>query len=312
MAVRPPRRHDGSRLHLTAVRTEPTVFSEHRGLLYAVAYRMLGSVSDAEDVVQDAWLRWSRVDPATVADAEGYLVRVVTRLAIDRLRSAAVRRESYVGSWLPEPMLTSPDVADDVIRAESVSTAMLLLLEALSPSERAVFVLTEAFGYSHVEIARILGRTDTSVRQLAHRARKAVAAGRRRYDTDQATRQRATELFLAACVSGEVEALMEVLAPDVTMVSDGGGLTGAPRKPIHGPAYVAKAILVLSKRRPDDSHFEIRHVNGGPGLVIYSGRTPVLAVTLHLVDGAIETVHVVSNPEKLTGLVSRSGELSRP
>jgi RNA polymerase sigma factor (sigma-70 family) len=288
------------------------LFAEHRGLLRAVAYRVLGSVADAEDVVQDAWLRWSRVDVATVADVEGYLVRVATRLAIDRLRSAAVRRESYVGPWLPEPMLTSPDVADDVVRADSVSTAMLLVLEALSPLERAVFVLNEAFGYSHGEIARVLGRTDTAVRQLAYRARKAVADRRRRYDTDAATRQRATERFLAACLGGDVQALIEVLAPDVTMISDGGGMTGAPRKPIHGPAYVAKAILVLSQRRPEGSRFEILPVNGGPGLVVYSGRTPVLAVTLHLVDGAVETIHVVSNPEKLAGVVSRSSQLSRP
>jgi RNA polymerase sigma-70 factor (TIGR02957 family) len=295
--VQPP--HDG-------------VFAEHRGLLYGVAYRVLGSVTEAEDVVQDAWLRWSRVDSATVVDPEAYLIRVATRLAIDRLRSAAVRRESYVGPWLPEPMLTSPDVADDVVRADSVSTAMLLVLEALSPLERAVFVLNEAFGYSHGEIARVLGRTDTAVRQLAYRARKAVADRRRRYDTDAATRQRATERFLAACLGGNVQALIEVLAPDVTMISDGGGMTGAPRKPIHGPAYVAKAILVLSQRRPEGSRFEILPVNGGPGLVVYSGRTPVLAVTLHLVDGAVETIHVVSNPEKLAGVVSRSSQLSRP
>ena len=141
-------------------------FADHRGLLYAVAYRVLGSVAEAEDVVQDAWLRWSRVDPGTVDDPEGYLVRVATRLAIDRLRSAAVRRESYVGPWLPEPMLTSPDTADDVVRNDSVSTAMLLVLEALSLTERAVFVLNEAFGYSHTEIARILGRQDGAIETI--------------------------------------------------------------------------------------------------------------------------------------------------
>ncbi|TCC39983.1 RNA polymerase sigma-70 factor [Kribbella capetownensis] len=277
-------------------------FADYRGLLYAVAYRVLGSVAEAEDVVQDSWLRWSRVDPATVDDAEGYLVRVATRLAIDRLRSAAVRRESYVGPWLPEPMLTSPDTADDVVRNDSVSTAMLLVLEALSPTERAVFVLNEAFGYSHTEIARILGRQDADIRQLAHRARKAVAARRRRYDTDQSTQRQVTEKFLAACLDGDVKALMDVLAPDVTLISDGGGLTGAPRKPIHGPAYVAQAFIVLSRRRPDGSRVEIRQLNGAPGFVITSGGTAVVAATFYLVDGAIDTIHVVSNPEKLTGV----------
>ncbi|MEV0800548.1 RNA polymerase sigma-70 factor [Kribbella sp. NPDC050281] len=277
-------------------------FAEHRGLLYAVAYRVLGSVAEAEDVVQDSWLRWSRVDPATVDDPEGYLVRVATRLAIDRLRSAAVRRESYVGPWLPEPMLTSPDAAEDVVRNDSVSTAMLLVLEALSPTERAVFVLNEAFGYSHTEIAHILGRQDADVRQLAHRARKAVAVRRRRYDTDRSTQRQVTEKFLAACLDGDVKALMKVLAPDVTLISDGGGLTGAPRKPIHGPAYVAQAFIVLSRRRPEGSRVEIRQVNGAPGFVITSGGTAVVAATFYLVDGAIDTIHVVSNPEKLTGV----------
>lgn len=233
------------------------MFVEHRGLLHAVAYRVLGSVTEAEDVVQDAWLRWSRVDPAAVSDAEGYLVRVTTRLAVDRLRSARVRRESYVGPWLPEPMLTSPDVAENVVLADSVSTAMLLVLEALSPVERAVFVLSEAFGYSHAEIAGFTGRSDASV-----------------------------------------------LAPDVILVSDGGGFTGAPRKPIRGIVYVARAIVVLSRRRPAGSDARLLHVNGGPGIVIYSGRTPVLAFTLHLADGAIKEMHVVSNPEKLHGVMT--------
>ncbi|PZF89787.1 RNA polymerase sigma factor SigJ [Micromonospora deserti] len=280
------------------------LFTGHRGLLHAVAYRVLGSVSEADDVVQDTWLRWSRVDVAAVADAEGYLVRIATRLAIDRLRSARVRRESYVGPWLPEPILTGPDVADNVALAESVSTAMLLLLEALSPIERAVFVLSEAFGYSHTEIARFVGRNDAAVRQVARRAKQAVQERRRRYDTDQVTRQQATERFLAACLGGDLKALMRVLAPDVTMISDGGGFSGAPRKPIHGLEYVARAILVLSQRRPEDSRAQMVRINGGPGIVISSAGAPVLAVTLHLVNGAIHTVHVVSNPEKLTGVIA--------
>jgi RNA polymerase sigma-70 factor (ECF subfamily) len=279
-------------------------FAERRGLLQAVAYRVLGSATEAEDVVQDTWLRWSRMDPTAVSDAEGYLIRVATRLAIDRLRGARVRRESYVGPWLPEPVLTSPDVAEDVMLADSVSTAMLVVLETLSPLERAVFVLSEAFGHSKAEIARFVGRSDATVRQIAHRAKKAVGARRRRYDTDQHVRRQATERFLAACLGGDLTALMEVLAPDVTVVSDGGGVTGAPRKPIHGIEHAARAIVILSKRMPADSQARVLQVNGGPGIVIYSEGTPVLAITLHLVNGAVETVHVVSNPEKLHGVRS--------
>ncbi|TDD29776.1 sigma-70 family RNA polymerase sigma factor [Kribbella turkmenica] len=278
-------------------------FTEHRGLLYGVAYRILGSVTDAEDVVQDTWVRWSRVDTATVEDPEAYLVKVATRLAIDRLRSAAVRRESYVGPWLPEPMLTTADAADDVVRADSVSTAMLLVLEALAPIERAVFVLNEAFGYHLTEIASILGRRDDDVRQVARRARTAVAGRRRKYDTDPATQRQATERFLEACLGGDLKALMEILAPDVTLISDGGGLTGAPRRPIRGPQYVAQAILLLSQRRPAGSHVVLRLLNGAPGVVIYSGTMPVIAATLHLVDGAVATIHVVSNPAKLNGVL---------
>jgi RNA polymerase sigma-70 factor (ECF subfamily) len=281
---------------------EAGLFGVRRGLLYAVAYRVLGSVTEAEDVAQDAWLRWRRADRSGVADVEGYLVRVVTRLAIDRLRSARVRRERYVGPWLPEPMLTGPDVADDAVLADSVSTAMLVVLESLSPMERAVFVLSEAFGYGHAETARFVGRNEVAVRQIAHRARAAVERRHRRYDTDPATRRRATERFLAACLGGDVRPLIEVLAPDVTMISDGGGTTGAPRRPIHGSRYVARAIVVLSRRRPADSYGRLVEINGGPGLVLYAPSGPVLAVTPHLVGGAIEVLHVVSSPAKLTGV----------
>lgn len=277
-------------------------FTEHRGLLYGIAYRMLGSVTDAEDVVQDAWLRWSRVDPAGVDDPEAFLVRTTIRLAIDQLRSARVRRESYVGPWLPEPLLTRPDVADDVVRAESVSTALLVVLETLSPLERAVFVLKEAFGYRYPEIARLLGRGEPAVRQLGHRARQAVESRRARYDTDPVTQRAVTERFLAACVDGDIAGLMKVLSPDVTMISDGGGLTGAPRKPIYGARLVARAIVILSRQRPADSTAQVRQLNGVPGIVVSSGTTPVLAMIPHSVDGIVRVLHVVSNPRKLTGV----------
>jgi RNA polymerase sigma-70 factor, ECF subfamily len=279
-----------------------SVFDQHRRRLVGVAYRVLGRVSDAEDVVQDAWLRWSTVDPAGVADPEAYLVRVTTRLAIDRLRSAQARRESYVGPWLPEPMLTSADVADDVALADSVSTAMLVVLEALSPLERAVFVLREAFGYPHAEIAEIIGRSEAAVRQIAKRARDHVDSRRTRYDTDEATRRKVTEGFLAACVGGDLDRMMGLLAPEVTLVSDGGGLAPAPRKAIHGYELVARALITFAGRMPPEPTTHLVRLNDGPGIVVRSAGTPVAAISLHLVDGRVQTIHLVSNPEKLTGL----------
>jgi RNA polymerase sigma factor (sigma-70 family) len=278
------------------------IFNEHRSLLNAVAYRVLGRWSDAEDVVQDAWLRWSAVDVAQVENAEGYLVRVTTRLAIDRLRSAASRRETYVGPWLPEPILTAPDHADDVARSESVSLAMLLVLESLSPLERAVFVLHEAFGYSHSEIATIIERSPESVRQTASRAREHVSRGRRRYDTDKATRRKVTESFMSASTGGDLVSLLEVLAPDVRLVCDGGGLAPAPRTAIEGIELVARALVTFGGRMPQEPRVVVTEVNGGPGVVIYSADTPVVVIVLHLVDGRAQEIHLISNPEKLTAV----------
>ena len=287
----------------TAEEPEATrVFNEHRGRLYAVAYRVLGRVADAEDVVQDAWLRWHDVDPATVAAPEAFLVRVTTRLAIDRLRSAQARRERYVGPWLPEPMLTSPDIADDVALADSVSSVMLLVLESLSPLERAVFVLHEAFGYPYAEIAGFVGRSDDSVRQTARRAREHVADRRVRYDTDRATRAAVTKGFLAACVDGDLDGLMALLAPEVQLISDGGGLAPAPRKVIQGLELVARAMVTFAGRLPAAPSVHLVEFNAGPGIVVRSGDVAVVALSLHLVDGAVAAVHLVSNPEKLTGV----------
>ncbi|GLV52683.1 RNA polymerase sigma24 factor [Thermobispora bispora] len=277
-------------------------FGEHRDRLFAIAYRMLGRAGDAEDVVQDAWLRWSAVNPAEVADPEAYLVRVVTRLAIDRLRSARARREEYVGPWLPEPIATTPDIAENVALTDTVSTAMLLLLESLSPLERAVFVLREAFGYSYGEIAEMVGRSEASVRQTARRAREHVERRRVRYDTDRTTWAEVTKRFLAAAAGGDLAGLMAVLAPEVTLISDGGGKAPAPRKPIVGVESVARALVTFAGRAPADPRAEIVELNGGPGIVVYSGTTPVAAITLHLAGGAVHTIHLISNPDKLTRL----------
>src|SRR5215212_10100290 len=226
--MQPPYRRDSAR-----------VFDEHRALLISVAYRILGSVTDAEDTVQEAWLRWSGVNTSDMKDPRAFLVRVTTRLAIDRLRRARTLRESYVGPWLPEPILTRQDPSEEVEMAESVSMAMLVVLETLSPLERAVFVLREAFGMPHAEIAEVLGRSEEAVRQLARRAREHVRERRTRFDADRDEQRRVTERFLEATSTGDFGALMAVLSPGVELVADGGGKALAPRRPLHGSEEVA-------------------------------------------------------------------------
>ena len=213
-------------------------FVTHRGLLFTVAYEMLGSATDAEDVVQETWLRWAGVDQAEVRDPRAYLVRIVTRQALNRLRTVSRRREDYLGEWLPEPLLTSPDMADDVELAENVSIALLTVLETLGPVERAVFVLHEVFETPYDEIAEVVGKTPAAVRQIAHRAREHVAARRPRMQVDRAQQEATLEKFMAAVTSGDVRGLVEVLAPDVVLIADGGGLVPAARKPLVGAETV--------------------------------------------------------------------------
>jgi RNA polymerase sigma-70 factor (ECF subfamily) len=287
--------------------TETSVFSEHRELLLGVAYRILGRVTDAEDVVQDAWLRWERADRDGVANPRAYLVRVTTRLAIDRLRSIKARHESYVGPWLPEPLLTSPDAAEPVERAESVSMAMLIVLETLSPLERAVFVLREAFGYPYSEIAEILGRGEPAVRQLASRARDHVQQQRPRYDTDRATRREVVERFLAAAVGGDLRTLMGVLAPGVTLVADGGGKAKAPRRPIHGADKVARFLVATATQPVPEQRVDVVEVNGAPGVVVSSAGVPVAVFIIETDAGAVSMIRAVANPDKLAGLAGLAG-----
>jgi RNA polymerase sigma-70 factor (TIGR02957 family) len=292
------------------------IFEEYRDLLVGVAYRILGRVTDAEDVVQEAWLRWSGVEPSEVANPRAFLVRVTTRLAIDRLRRVKARRESYIGPWLPEPMLTDRDIAEDVALAETVSMAMLVVLETLSPLERAVFVLREAFGMPYAEIAGILGRGEPAVRQLARRARDHVREGGPRFETDQETRRQVTERFLEATTSGDLEALMALLAPGVTLVADGGGRVLAPRRPIYGAAKVARFLLAVSTEEriarfmeatttgplPELMRTRVTLVNGGPGVLVTYDGTPVTALALDVADGVVQTIHLVANPDKLLGV----------
>jgi RNA polymerase sigma-70 factor (TIGR02957 family) len=291
------------------------VFDEHRGLLVSVAYRVLGSVIDAEDAVQEAWLRWSGVDHSRVDDPRAFLVRVTTRLAIDRLRRAKARRESYVGPWLPEPILTRQDPAEDAAMAESVSMAMLVVLETLSPLERAVYVLREAFGMPYAELADVLGRNEEAVRQLARRARDHVRERRTRFDADQMEQRRVTERFLEAATGGDLEALMEVLSPGVTLVADGGGIALAPRRPVRGAQKVARFLVTVSTEERFTKFLEsvglepsgeVRvhpaRVNGGPGVVITSGGEPISALVFDISDGVVQTIHLVANLEKLAGV----------
>lgn len=278
------------------------VFAEQRSTLFGVAYRMLGSVADAEDVIQDAWLRWHSVDHTKIENPDRFLVRVTARLAIDQLRSARVRRESYVGEWLPEPLMADSDIADRAVTVDSVSLAMLLVLESLTPIERVVFVLREVFGYRYAEIAEVVGATEAATRQTGMRARTHVQDRQSRYDVDPAAQRSVVESFLAACEGGDLESLLSVLSPDVVLISDGGGLAQAPRKPIVGADLVARALITFAGRPPDEATSRVVDLNGAPGIIVYSGRHPAVAMAAELRDGLIVSLYLVANPEKLGGL----------
>ncbi|WP_372343158.1 RNA polymerase sigma factor SigJ [Streptomyces sp. KL116D] len=285
------------------------VFEEHRPVLMGVAYRMLGRVADAEDVVQDAWLRWSRADRAEVREPRAYLVRITTRLAVDRLRQEQARRESYVGPWLPEPLVTDfgptvPDTAEQAVLADSVSLAVLVVLESLSPLERAVFVLREAFGLPFAEIATILERGDSAVRQLAARARKHVEERRPRFDVDPAQQRDLTERFLAAASEGDLDGLMALLAPDVRLVGDSGGKAKAPLRVVESADKVGR-FMIGAARLGADTAFEFRFVelNGGLGLLALVDGKLDAAFQLGVYEGKIQGVYIVRNPDKLQSLL---------
>ncbi|WP_431910289.1 RNA polymerase sigma-70 factor [Nonomuraea jabiensis] len=292
-----------------------STFEDHRSLLTGVAYRILGSVADAEDVVQEAWLRWSGVDEATVGDPKAYLVRVTSRLAIDRLRWAKSRRESYVGPWLPEPISTAPDVAEHAELAESVELALLLVLETLSPLERAVFVLREAFDLPFTEIAEIIGRAEPATRQLARRARDHVRERRPRFDVDRQERRRITERFISASAEGDLDGLIELFADGVTMVSDGGGKARAALRVITGadnvsrwllsintPANIAAFMASIGMAEISDLSFGLTTMNNAPAMVISAGGRVITVASLLISDGKIDTIYLIANPEKIAHL----------
>ena len=275
-------------------------FALHRSLLFTVAYEMLGSAADAEDVVQETWLRWANVDHADVRNPRAYLVRVVTRQALNRLRSLARRREDYVGEWLPEPVLTSPDVAGDIELAESVSIAMLTVLETLGPSERAVFVLHEVFDTPYEEIAEAVGKSTAAVRQIAHRAREHVAARRPRMQVSTTEQQEAVDRFLAAIRHGDLQGLLDVLAPEVVVVADGGGLVAAARGPIAGAERVAR--FLVGAARLTDVEAKPVWLNGSPGCRIDIGGEVNTAISLTVQNGRITHIYAIRNPHKLARL----------
>ena len=272
----------------------------HRSLLFTVAYEMLGSAADAEDVVQESWLRWADVDHSEVRDPKAYLIRIVTRQTLNRIRTLSRRREEYVGEWLPEPLLTSPDVAEDVELAESISMAMLTVLETLGLTERAVFVLREVFEMPYDEIAEAIDKSPAAVRQIARRAREHVVARKPRIRVSRSEQQQVIKRFLVALQSGDLQELMEVMAPDVVLTADGGGIVAAARAPIHGSELVAK-LLVRADRAAGKVQASIVWLNGAPAARIeIDGH--VAAVSLLVETGRITQIYAVANPEKLARL----------
>ncbi|MFI8965894.1 RNA polymerase sigma factor SigJ [Streptomyces sp. NPDC053493] len=292
----------------TETLTDPTdLFEEHRALLTGVAYRMLGRAADAEDVVQEAWLRWSAADRGDVREPRAYLVRITTRLAVDRLRQVRSRRESYVGPWLPEPIVTDfgpsvPDTAERALLADSVSLALLVVLESLSPLERAVFVLREAFGFPFAEIAATLDRSEAAVRQLAGRARKHVDEGRPRYDVDPAQRRDLTERFLAAAAEGDLEGLLAMLAPDVRLVGDSGGKSKAPLRVMETADKIGRFLVAVAEGAREVFGYRIEEINGGPALIALVDGKVDSVFQIDVRDGRIACVYIVRNPDKLQGL----------
>ncbi|MGH4024263.1 MAG: RNA polymerase sigma factor SigJ [Pseudonocardiaceae bacterium] len=290
---------------MSGVTDAEAAFCAHRGALLGLAYRILGSLTEAEDVVQEAWLRWDRAirSAVPVREPKAYLLKITANAALDQVRVTGRARESYVGPWLPEPLLTTPDGAEQATIAESVSMAMLVVLQTLSPLERAAFVLREAFGFGYGEVAAVLGRSEPAVRQLVHRAREHVQARRPRFEPDQHQRRSATECFLQAAGSGDLNALLEVLAPEVTLVADSGGQVRAPRRTIAGATKVARFFAAIAPDIPAGTDIHIATVNGTPAGVATLRGLPYAVFALDVTEsGQVDRILLVANPDKLAGL----------
>ncbi|HEX9989805.1 MAG TPA: RNA polymerase sigma-70 factor [Chloroflexia bacterium] len=280
------------------------VFNKHRALLFSIAYRMLGSAADAEDILQEAFLRWQRAGEDEVKSPKSYLSAVVTRLCIDQLRSAKARREVYVGPWLPEPIMTQhmPDMTSTQELAESLSIAFLVVLESLSPVERAVFLLREVFGYDYAEIARVVGKSEANCRQITHRAQQRIHERRPRFHTTHEQQERVTQEFMQACANGNLQGLMAMLTNNAVLMSDGGGKAQAARNPIYGPNNVARFILGILAKAPPNISVRLNDVNGQPGIVTFVDDQPNAVLVLDVQDEQIRGVHIVANPDKLQAL----------
>ncbi|MFF0089017.1 RNA polymerase sigma-70 factor [Streptomyces canus] len=290
--------------HATDLATE--AFVAHRNLLFTVAYEMLGSAADAEDVLQETWLRWVKVDLGQVSDQRAYLVRITTRQALNRLRTMKRRREAYVGQWLPEPLITTPDVAEDIELAESMSMAMMLVMESLSPTERAVFVLREVFEVDYGEIAEAVGKTPAAVRQIAHRARGHVDARRPRRAASPRETRAALESFQRAIETGNPQDLLDVLAPDVVLLSDGGGVKKAALRPVIGAEKIVRFYIGGSAKVEATITWEPTVVNGSPALAVRVGGELDGVLAVRVEDARITGLYFVRNPEKLTRATSET------
>jgi RNA polymerase sigma-70 factor, ECF subfamily len=276
-------------------------FREHRPLLFSIAYRMLGSAAEAEDLLQETYLRWQRAEPAEVRSPKDYLSTTVTRLAVDHLRSARVRREVYVGPWLPEPLVGvdehDPIAALDL--AESLSTAFLVLLERLTPTQRGAFLLHEVFGYEYPEVARILGTSEANCRQLVRRAKQLIAHGRPRFELEPSAAGDLAQRFLDACTTGDLDSLLTLLAADAVAWADGGGKFSAARRPVLGAERVARFITGVIRKWHAAGEVRVAPVSGGRGLLLYTGGRLRGVVTAAASAGHIQSVFIVMNPDKL-------------
>lgn len=287
----------------------PDEFDEHRSALFGLAYRMLGSVMDAEDILQEAFLRWQNAPESTIRSPRAYLTTIVTRLCLDQLRLAHVQREEYIGAWLPEPLAQSPesDPARLVELDESISTAFLVLLESLSPLDRAVFLLHEVFNYTFAEIAPMVDRTPADCRQIGHRARQRLAQGRPRFEAKAETVEEVVQRFLSACVGDDVSGLLALLAPDVTVTNDSGGKVSSVRNIIVGADRVSRLMTGIFRRWSPHLTARMATVNGQPALITCANQQPVAVITFDVREGRIHAIYQVLNPDKLKGFACRSG-----
>lgn len=284
------------------MQTIDSLFEEHRGDLERLAYRMLGSRADAEDVLQEAYLRWSNTDQESVENSRAFLSTVVTRLSIDRRRMIEARKETYVGPWLPEPLVEQAiphSPAERLENAESVSLALLVVLESLSPLERAAYLLRRAFDYDYAEIGKVLDQSEANCRQLVSRAQKRIAERRPRFETSQQEAEKITETFLQSCLTGDLDSLTRLLADDAVSYSDGGGKVLAALAPILGADRIARFCIGITKKMPEGTEYRRVRVNGMPGLAIIMSGEVVNVITLDIVEGKVASCYMMRNPDKL-------------